>query len=181
MATTMPIDSFPHCDQAVLHAPGECEYCDGCPEWQSLREAWGIAFTGHVPQASLPECGEKCSWGSGREWKCRQPAGHAAGENPTIHSPQPHHELLPCPADAARPAGSSADHRRWGGNKPTGAAGNPDWPAESAASVMLYGDQGGRAPWPLAERVRRRLARPLEDRRKRRAGWHRENGWWHFP
>jgi hypothetical protein len=40
----------PHCDQAVLHAPGECRFCDDCPEWQALRVLWGIAFTGHVPQ-----------------------------------------------------------------------------------------------------------------------------------
>jgi hypothetical protein len=29
---------------------GECEYCDAHPEWQELREAWGICFTGHQPQ-----------------------------------------------------------------------------------------------------------------------------------
>lgn len=40
---------FPHCDQRILHAPGECEYCDCYPFWQRLREAWGIAFTGHIP------------------------------------------------------------------------------------------------------------------------------------
>lgn len=37
----------PHCDAAVLHAPGECEYCDGYPDWQMLRKRWGINFTGH--------------------------------------------------------------------------------------------------------------------------------------
>jgi hypothetical protein len=41
------IGQFPHCDQRVLHAPGECEYCDRHPEWQELRDAWGIAYTGH--------------------------------------------------------------------------------------------------------------------------------------
>ena len=41
---------IPHCDQRVLHAPGECEYCDRLPDWQALREVWGIAFTGHEPQ-----------------------------------------------------------------------------------------------------------------------------------
>jgi hypothetical protein len=41
---------FPHCDQRILHAPGECKYCDMNPEWQELREAWGIAFTGHLPE-----------------------------------------------------------------------------------------------------------------------------------
>lgn len=40
---------FPHCDQRILHAPGECEYCDRHPDWQRLRQSWGIAFTGHKP------------------------------------------------------------------------------------------------------------------------------------
>lgn len=40
----------PHCDQAVLHAPGECGYCDALPEWQQLRVLWGVAFTGHEPK-----------------------------------------------------------------------------------------------------------------------------------
>lgn len=38
---------FPHCDPRVLHAPHECEFCDLHPEWQKLRIAWGINFTGH--------------------------------------------------------------------------------------------------------------------------------------
>lgn len=38
---------MPHCDQRVLHAPGECRFCDAHPEWQALREAWGINYTGH--------------------------------------------------------------------------------------------------------------------------------------
>lgn len=40
------ISQFPHCDTRILHAPGQCRYCDNHPEWQALREAWGIAFTG---------------------------------------------------------------------------------------------------------------------------------------
>jgi len=41
---------FPHCDQRILHAPSDgCKYCNQRPEWQELREAWGIAFTGHLP------------------------------------------------------------------------------------------------------------------------------------
>lgn len=49
--------TFPHCDPRVLHAPGECEYCDLHPDWQELRKTWGIAFTGHDPvddQCSCP-------------------------------------------------------------------------------------------------------------------------------
>lgn len=44
-AGTVP--QFPHCDSAVLHAPGECEYCDKHEEWQILRHMWGINYTGH--------------------------------------------------------------------------------------------------------------------------------------
>lgn len=41
---------FPHCDSNVLHAPGECVYCDGQPGLQALREELGINFTGqHDP------------------------------------------------------------------------------------------------------------------------------------
>lgn len=36
----------PHCDPAILHAPGRCEYCDYYPSWQEYRELAGIAFTG---------------------------------------------------------------------------------------------------------------------------------------
>lgn len=46
--------TMPHCDSAVLHAPGECEYCDAYPSWQEARQAWGIAFTGHPPTDEQP-------------------------------------------------------------------------------------------------------------------------------
>jgi hypothetical protein len=46
----------PHCDQRILHAPGECEYCDSHEEWQYLRQMWGIAFTGWEPEdKELPD------------------------------------------------------------------------------------------------------------------------------
>jgi hypothetical protein len=38
---------YPHCDSKVLHAPGECEYCDHYPEKQEERVAKKINFTGH--------------------------------------------------------------------------------------------------------------------------------------
>ncbi len=41
------IRQTPHCDSKILHAPGDCEYCDKQPEWQELRQLWGIGFTGH--------------------------------------------------------------------------------------------------------------------------------------
>jgi hypothetical protein len=169
------IAQFPHCDSRILHAPSECEYCDRHPEWQELREAWGIAFTGHPPRAGLPRCREPMT-AYGRAARCEQPAGHEDD-----HLPYPAWDLMPCPADAARPQDASNDHRRWGGNKPTGADGDPSWPAETTASVVMYGDKGGRAQWPLPERIRRRVRRPFEDWKRRRRGWHKENGWWRFP
>lgn len=62
------IPQFPHCDQRVLHAPGECVYCDKHSDWQALRAAWGIAFTGWEPE--------------GTELPC--PADHARG-NATVN------------------------------------------------------------------------------------------------
>lgn len=38
---------FPHCDQRILHAPGECKFCDDCSLLQFMRQMWGINFTGH--------------------------------------------------------------------------------------------------------------------------------------
>lgn len=60
------IRQFPHCDQRILHAPGECTFCDEHPEWQALRLNWGIAFTGWEPDLDK------------KELPC--PASHARGE-----------------------------------------------------------------------------------------------------
>lgn len=48
--------TMPHCDARVLHAPGECEYCDRYPDWQRLRQTWGVAFTGHDPTPDQVPC-----------------------------------------------------------------------------------------------------------------------------
>lgn len=48
--------AMPHCDSAVLHAPGTCEYCDEFPEWQRARQAWGIAFTSYPPKNGQLPC-----------------------------------------------------------------------------------------------------------------------------
>lgn len=55
---------FPHCDHRILHAPGECSYCDLHKDWQDLRIYWGIAFTGWTPDENELPC----------------PADHARGE-----------------------------------------------------------------------------------------------------
>ncbi len=73
---------FPHCDQAVLHPPGECRYCDAHPDWQQLREMWGIAFTGHAPQDWQVPCPSDARRGRG--------GAHAWGGNrPTEVDPGP--------------------------------------------------------------------------------------------
>ena len=61
------IGPFPHCDQRILHAPGECEFCDMQGDWQELRQAWGIAFTGYEPEEKELPC----------------PADYARGDNHT--------------------------------------------------------------------------------------------------
>jgi hypothetical protein len=38
---------FPHCDSRVLHAPGECVFCDDFPKKQALRMYGRVNFTGH--------------------------------------------------------------------------------------------------------------------------------------
>lgn len=43
-----------HCDNLILHAPGECQYCDHYPGAQALRDWWQINFTGHHDTAKLP-------------------------------------------------------------------------------------------------------------------------------
>jgi len=162
----------PHCDSRVLHAPGECEFCDQRPEWQALRQAWGIAFTGHVPKADLPRCGQPYNRHGYRE-VCRQARGHDGD-----HLPMEESEATPCPADVARPPGSPGDHRRWGGNTATSKRGDPSQPAQTLASVIMYGDQGGRERWPLPERVRLRIAQPWRNLGMRRRGWQREGMFW---
>jgi hypothetical protein len=38
---------YPHCDNLVLHAPGECECCDHYPKMQRQRVLNKVAFSGH--------------------------------------------------------------------------------------------------------------------------------------
>ena len=44
----------PHCDSDVLHAPGECEFCDHYSKRQAQRVADGINFTGHRDASKKP-------------------------------------------------------------------------------------------------------------------------------
>lgn len=57
----------PHCDQRVLHAPGECEHCDRYPAWQHYRQVVAfIAFTGHEPTADQVPCPSDATRGTGQ-------------------------------------------------------------------------------------------------------------------
>lgn len=122
---------FPHCDARVLHAPGECEYCDRHADWQELRQAWGIAFTGHSPNPVSANDDEGPDAAHGRSYSFGW-----VGLPPDV--------LLPCPADFARPPGSGSDHRRWAGNVAT----TQEPVNETAASRMPY----GRREWPKLRR-----------------------------
>jgi hypothetical protein len=46
---------YPHCDWRVLHAPGECRYCDGHPDWQAERVAERVTFTDDPRNRDLVE------------------------------------------------------------------------------------------------------------------------------
>lgn len=71
------IPQFPHCDPQVLHGPGECEFCDQHHEWQALRQAWGIAFTGWEPDESKKEL--PCPANYARDTDCQ--VGRAISQN----------------------------------------------------------------------------------------------------
>lgn len=111
------LGQFPHCDQRILHKPGDCEFCDMRPEWQALRKAWGIAFTGQVPASEGDRCGallprEQQSNGAR---VCMQARGHG---DDIPHMPSEPWEALPCPADYAVQRHERGDYNLWGGNVP---------------------------------------------------------------
>lgn len=78
---SVDLGPFPHCDASVLHAPGECEYCDQHPDWQALRGAWGIAFTGHRPAELEVPCpsDQRRGPGGAHVWGGNRPTTSDAG------------------------------------------------------------------------------------------------------
>lgn len=142
---------FPHCDQRVLHAKGRCEFCDRHPDWQKLREAWGIAFTGESTGIISA---------TGRTGKRPDTLSY------TAHIPEG--ELwaaLPCPADFNRPpTGEGPDHRRWAGNVATSA----EPVNETPASRMLYGHRFTEPYTIPAGGVVQAAISAIEKRRRRR-------------
>lgn len=106
------IQQFPHCDQRILHAPGECEYCDEHPDWQALRLAWSIAFTGWTPDETKNKQ---------KELPC--PADYNRGDN---------HKLWP--GNTARPA---APKEIWYAVVVGGVARNfPLWPGSTYRRLL---------------------------------------------
>lgn len=121
------IPRFPHCDPRVLHPRSVCQYCDAHPEWQELREAWGVAFTGQAVQGGVISVAGNRT-GAGVE--VVETRTYTVAVNPKTSS-----GLLPCPADFNRPPDTDHDHRRWAGNVAT----TEDPVNETPASEMLYG------------------------------------------
>lgn len=126
------IKQFPHCDSRVLHAPGKCEFCDKHPDWQDLRLAWGIAFTGDtdamliikLAQTGDDVCGAtKTAWDGvntcgKKQLVCQAIAGHkhahVDGDKMWGDDTHPYEKMMPCPAEFIR----GKNCQVWGGNTP---------------------------------------------------------------
>jgi hypothetical protein len=81
---TETIKQFPHCDARVLHAKGECEYCDRHPDWQELREVWKINFTGQKdPSKALCPAEKARGLDSINKWGGNRPS--LAGTKAALH------------------------------------------------------------------------------------------------
>lgn len=77
-----PMHQFPHCDARVLHAPKECVYCDKHPDWQYLRQVWGIAFTGYTPEGEELPCPADYARGEAHaKWQGNVAMAKKDGEN----------------------------------------------------------------------------------------------------
>lgn len=69
-------DRLIHCDGDILHAPGQCEYCDQYgADLQALRIELGIAFTGMTPQPGQLPCpsAERRTAEQAHRWPGNQP------------------------------------------------------------------------------------------------------------
>lgn len=68
---------FPHCDPTVLHAPGECEYCDKLPTLQKTRINLNINFTGERDPRKNPDPSEiRRPLDTINRWPGNRPAGY---------------------------------------------------------------------------------------------------------
>jgi hypothetical protein len=120
----------PHCDQSVLHAPGECRYCDAHPDWQAYRKVAGIAFTGREPAALYPggpleaPCpsdlrrgrGQAHTWGGNRPTHVSVPQEETFASRVMYANPvrtEPAHAARRQPSPLERLAGSIRFALRW--------------------------------------------------------------------
>jgi hypothetical protein len=86
----------PHCDSRVIHAPGECEFCDKYGrEQQRNRIFLKVAFTNYTPEGMENEI-----WITTEEFK-------------RLMNLETFQEWLPCPAMYAR---GKESINSWGGN-----------------------------------------------------------------
>lgn len=84
---TATLDRPPHCDDLVLHAPGECEFCDKVPHLQTLRARWGINFTGkNDPNKSQCPAEKRRSVQLIHRWPGNRPTTEAPRGRPWINS-----------------------------------------------------------------------------------------------
>jgi hypothetical protein len=74
---------MPHCDQSVLHAPGECQFCDMHSDWQEYRIVARINFTGQSIEDCAPCPSEFFRSGEVRD---RWPGNVAAPEGEPVPS-----------------------------------------------------------------------------------------------
>lgn len=68
----------PHCDARILHAPGECKYCDWFPQRQQDRITQSINFTGQTDPKKAPcpamffrDADSLAHWGGNQPQKCK--------------------------------------------------------------------------------------------------------------
>jgi hypothetical protein len=162
------IEQYPHCDSRVLHAPGECEYCDEHADWQELRQTWGINFTGHHDPAKLicPAQRERPldsihAWGGNAP---ETPDRKEARDRAATPIPEPSYEI-PAKGERIVPGPTKVDPveflrqiRDWlkgdgslAGANPTGPLASwlkVDPPAEKAAEPAPLVEKAEQESWP---------------------------------
>lgn len=106
------------------------------------RYALWNAWVAQAGEQTIPHCDSRILHNPAICEYCDRPGWQAARKAMGIAWTG--QEVIPdgfvrCEADVVRPPDSEADHRRWGGNKPTSAFDDPSWPEETLASQIFYG------------------------------------------
>jgi hypothetical protein len=126
---------FPHCDSSVLHAPGECRFCDGHRDWQAYREGARINFTGHADEGKAPCPSEHFRPAETRD---RWPGNVAAPEGEPVPSYWPPELLEAIDLGASSPGSYGLQREMFGTDM--------DQAAYVAAQNTGYGDYEPKAP-----------------------------------